>query len=120
MMSAFMAAETTQTNTKPFAVIEAGGKQYRVREGDVITTEKLGDELADGDTVTFDAVLAKDTGTETTIGEPYIDGATVTGEVQEQGRGKKLTVVKFKSKSRYFKRQGHRQSYMKVKITGIK
>jgi large subunit ribosomal protein L21 len=114
-----MATETTQTNTQPFAVIEAGGKQYRVSEGDVITTEKLGDELNDGDTVEFDKVLLKDTGNDTSVGEPYIDGAKVTGEVQEQGRGKKLTVVKFKSKSRYFKRQGHRQSYMKVKISGI-
>lgn len=101
------------------AVIETGGKQYVVSAGDTIKIEKLNGEIGEGDTVTFDKVLLVDNGSDTTIGEPYIENAKVLGELVENGRNKKLSVIKFRSKSRYFRNKGHRQHYMKVKITGV-
>jgi large subunit ribosomal protein L21 len=102
-----------------FAVIETGGKQYRVSEGDVITIEKLS-EAEKGGKVTFDKVLLVDNGDTTDLGAPYIKGVTVLGEVVEEGKGRKVLVVKYKAKSRYMKRRGHRQPFTKVKITGLK
>ena len=107
-----------ETAPKEFAVIETGGKQYQVSEGDVVTIEKL-EDLEEGASVTFDNVLLVDNGSDTTIGTPYLKGAKVTGTLQEAGRAKKITVVKFKSKSRYHKKRGHRQPYVKVKIEKI-
>jgi len=106
--------------TMEFAVIETGGKQYQVKAGDVIKIEKMPGSFAVGDKVTFEKVLVVDSGKETTIGTPYIDGAKVQAVFQEEGRNKTVTVVKYKQKSRYHKKNGHRQPYMKVKIEGVK
>ena len=103
-----------------FAVIETGGKQYQVAKGDVVKIEKLSGEYKEGDKVTFDRVLLVDNGHDTTIGTPYIDGAKVIGTLQESGRDRKLHVIKFKSKSRYHKKRGHRQPYFKVHIDSLK
>lgn len=107
-----------------FAVIKTGGKQYVVAPGDVVTIEKLGarsktQDLKKGDSVTFSEVLLSDDGSATTIGSPAISGAQVTGTVQVVGRAPKVEVVKYKAKSRYLKRRGHRQPYLKVKIDTI-
>lgn len=108
-----------KATSEEFAVIATGGKQYQVSVGDSILIEKIAD-LQKGDVVTFDKVLLVDNGSDTTIGVPYIDGASVTGEVAVVGRAAKVTVIKYKQKSRYFKKNGHRQPYLKVTITGIK
>ena len=102
------------------AVIKTGGKQYVVSPGTLVTIEKLPQEVKKGDTVTFDEVLMTDIGSTTTVGAPGVKGATVTGTVFMVGRLPKVEVVKYKAKSRYFKRRGHRQPYVKVKIDAIK
>lgn len=102
-----------------FAVIHTGGKQYLVKEGSVIRIEKLSDTLKKGDMVSFDRVLLQDDGTNTTLGAPYIAGAKVQAELTEAGRGRKIEVIKYKAKSRYFKLRGHRQPYMKVRIAKL-
>jgi large subunit ribosomal protein L21 len=102
-----------------FAIVETGAKQYKITEGDVFTVEKLKDHK-EGDTVVFDKVLLVDDGKTTKVGTPYLEGTTVEVELVEEGRGKKILVQKFKSKSRYKRRLGHRQSYSKVKTTKIK
>ena len=101
------------------AVIKTGGKQYLVSQGTLVTIEKLPQEVKKGDTVTFDTVLMTDNGSATTIGTPAVKGASVTGTVHSVGRAKKIDVVKYKAKSRYLKRRGHRQPYVKVKIDSI-
>jgi len=98
------------------AVIKTGGKQFVVKEGDAIYIEKLPKEVAEGDSVTFDTVLMTDDGKATKVGNPLIKGAKVTGRVVRSGKAKKLEVVKYKAKSRYLKRRGHRQPYVKVTI----
>ena len=103
-----------------FAVIETGGKQYQVTAGDVITIEKLPQILKVGDKVTFDKVLLVDDGKNTTIGNPYISEAKVEGIFKESGRAKKIDVIRYKQKSRYFKKNGHRQPFVKVQIEKIK
>jgi len=103
-----------------FAVIQTGGKQYQVSKGDVVKIEKLSGEYKEGDKVTFDKVLLVDNGKDTTIGTPYIDGAKVMGTLKEAGRDKKISVIKFKAKSRYFKKRGHRQPFFKVHIDALK
>lgn len=103
-----------------FAVIQTGGKQYKVSEGTVLNIEKLAGEHKTGDKVAFDKVLLVDDGKDTTIGTPYINGAKVGAEILEIGRSKKVLVVKYKQKSRYLRRRGHRQPFFKVKITSIK
>lgn len=102
------------------AVIKTGGKQYVVSPGTLVTIEKLPQEVQKGDSITFDEVLMTDNGSTTTVGTPAVKGATVTGTVALVGRAKKVEVVKYKAKSRYFKRRGHRQPYVKVKIDAIK
>ena len=99
-----------------YAIIATGGKQYKVAEGDVIRVEKLGAEA--GQTVTFDQVLVVGDG-ELTIGAPYVQGAAVTGTVTKEGRAKKVVVYKYKPKTGYHKKNGHRQSYTEVKIEKI-
>lgn len=103
-----------------FAVIETGGKQYKVEQGQTITTEKLPGEYKEGDTVVFDRVLLIDDGENTKIGTPYVEGATVEGTFVENGFNKKISVIRFRSKSRHFKRKGHRQANVKVEIGKIK
>ena len=99
-----------------YAVIETGGKQYKVEQGDVVFIEKLGVEA--GETVTFDKVLVVG-GDDIKVGAPYVDGATVTASVVKNGKDKKIIVYKYKSKKGYHKKQGHRQPYTKVEITAI-
>lgn len=103
-----------------FAVIQTGGKQYKVKKGSVISIEKIIGKYKVGDKVTFDKVLLVDDGKDTTIGTPYIDGAKVEAEITEIGKAKTVLVVKYKQKSRYLRRNGHRQPFFKVKILDIK
>lgn len=103
-----------------FAVIQTGGKQYKVSKGETITIEKLSDTQKEGDVVTFDKVLLWDNGSDTTIGTPYIPKAEVKATITKIGRAPKVTVIKYKQKSRYFKKNGHRQPFVKVKIDSIK
>jgi large subunit ribosomal protein L21 len=105
---------------KEFAIIETGGKQYMVSAGDTVKIEKLSGDFKAGDTVSFDRVLMVDNGSDTTIGEPYIKGAKVSAEIQKISRAKKVIVIKYKAKSNYFKKRGHRQPYFEVKIGAIK
>ncbi|MBP9711820.1 MAG: 50S ribosomal protein L21 [Candidatus Pacebacteria bacterium] len=106
--------------TAEFAVIKTGGKQYKVSEGGLVSIEKMKGEYAKGDKITFTEVLLVDNGKDTTIGTPFIDGAKVEAEIVEIGRARKVLVLKYKQKSRYLKRNGHRQPFFKVKITSIK
>ena len=99
-----------------YAIIETGGKQYKVEQGDVVFIEKLGVE--EGEAVTFDKVLAVG-GESVKIGAPYVEGATVTANVVKNGKDKKIIVYKYKPKKGYHKKQGHRQPYTKVEITAI-
>jgi large subunit ribosomal protein L21 len=103
-----------------FAVIQTGGKQYKVSKGSVLSIEKITGEYKKGDKLSFDKVLLVNDGDNTTIGTPYISGAKVDAEIMEIGRTRKILVVKYKQKSRYLRRNGHRQPYFKVKITSIK
>ncbi len=100
-----------------YAVIASGGKQHRVSEGDIIKLEKLDAEA--GAKVSFDNVLLLNDGKTTKIGTPYLDKVTVTAEVLEQGRHKKIHVLKFKRRKQHMKQMGHRQDYTEVKITKI-
>ncbi|MBO4725090.1 MAG: 50S ribosomal protein L21 [Firmicutes bacterium] len=100
-----------------YAIIETGGKQYRVQEGDVITVEKLNVEA--GKKVEFDKVLVMNNGADLQIGAPYVDGAKVFGNVVENGKAKKVIIFKYKAKKDERKKQGHRQPYTMVEITGI-
>lgn len=105
---------------KEFAIIATGGKQYPVSVGDVIRVEKLPGEYKEGDKVVFDSVLLVDNGKDTTVGAPTVSGASVEGIFQKDGRSKKVIVVKYKAKSKYHKKNGHRQPYAEVKISAIK
>ena len=100
-----------------FAIIETGGKQYKVNEGDIIFIEKL--DVNDGDTVTFDKVFALSVNNQFKSGSPCVEGATVTAKVVKNGKSKKLTIMKYKSKKGYKKKMGHRQPYTKVQIEKI-
>lgn len=102
-----------------FSVIKTGGKQYRVVEGEIITIEKLSDDHKEGDKVTFEEVLLSDDGSATKLGAPLVSGAKVQGEVVAVGKGKKVRVEKFKAKTGYHKVYGHRQPFVKVKITSL-
>ncbi|MBE7721217.1 50S ribosomal protein L21 [Lacrimispora indolis] len=99
-----------------YAIIATGGKQYKVAEGDIIKVEKLGIDA--GEAVTFDQVLVVNNG-ELAVGCPNVAGATVTGTVVKEGKAKKVIVYKYKRKSGYHKKNGHRQSYTQVKIEKI-
>ncbi|MBO5653046.1 MAG: 50S ribosomal protein L21 [Clostridia bacterium] len=100
-----------------FAVIETGGKQYKVVEGDQIFVEKL--EVAEGETITFESVKALMVGEKLEIGAPTVAGAKVTAKVLKNGKAKKIYVMKYKSKKNEKKKQGHRQPYTKVEILSI-
>ena len=99
------------------AIIETGGKQYKVTEGDVIFIEKLANEA--GDAITFDKVLAVIDGDKATFGTPVVEGASVAATVVKNGKGKKVMIFKYTPKKGYRKRQGHRQPYTKVQIGAI-
>ncbi len=100
-----------------YAVIEAGGKQHRVAEGETLKLEKI--EAATGETIEFDKVLMAGAGEDVKIGKPVVDGAKVTAEVVSHGRHKKVKIVKFNRRKHYRRETGHRQWFTEVKITGI-
>jgi large subunit ribosomal protein L21 len=100
-----------------YAVIKSGGKQYRVQEGQTLKLEKL--EIPTGETVSFDEVLLVGNDENVTVGAPLVEGAKVAAEVVSHGRGKKVTIIKFRRRKHHMKRQGHRQWFTEVKITGI-
>ncbi len=109
--------QDTAIATGPYAIIETGGKQYRVKEGDTITVERLADEA--GADINFDRVLMVGGQGTTKIGTPVVDGASVSAHVDEHFRGDKLIIFKFKPKKRYRRKTGHRQELTKLTITGI-
>jgi large subunit ribosomal protein L21 len=100
-----------------YAVIESGGKQHRVVEGEVLKLEKI--EVSTGDTIEFDKVLMVGSGGDVKIGTPLVDGGKVTAEVISQGRHDKITIIKFNRRKHHRKQAGHRQWFTEVKITGI-
>jgi large subunit ribosomal protein L21 len=100
-----------------YAVVVTGGKQYRVEQGSKVRVEKLSGEA--GSTVTLDQVLMVGDGSDIKVGTPTVDGASVTAEIVGQGRGKKVDIIKFRRRKHHMKRQGHRQAYTELKITGI-
>ena len=100
-----------------YAVIQTGGKQYRVENGTTLKIEKL--ELGAGDSVEFDKVLMIQSGDSSNIGLPYIAGAKVTATVVSQGRHKKVKIIKFRRRKHHMKQMGHRQYYTEIQITGI-
>ena len=100
-----------------FAIIETGGKQYKVEKGQTVEIEKL--DLEVGKKVIFDKVLLVGDDESTNVGTPYVTGSVVSGKVIEQGKGDKITVFKMKPKKRYMKKQGHRQKFTAVEITTI-
>lgn len=101
-----------------YAVVESGGKQYRVKEGDLIRVEKLAADA--GAEVAFDRVIAVVDGDNVKVGKPYLSGVKVSASVVEQGKYKKVIVYKYKPKKGFHKKKGHRQTYTAVKISGIK
>ena len=101
-----------------FAVIETGGKQYKVAQGQKLKIEKL--EAEAGAAVSFDKVLLKGEGEQIAVGAPYVAGSKVEAKVVAQGRADKVIVFKYHSKTRYRKKKGHRQSFTEVEITSIK
>lgn len=103
-----------------FAVIVTGGKQYKVYAGQTLKIEKLAGDRKVGDKVVFDKVVLTDDGATTKIGTPYIDGAKVEATLIEEGKNKKVNVVKYLQKSRYLKTRGHRQPFARVEINSIK
>jgi large subunit ribosomal protein L21 len=100
-----------------YAVIETGGKQHRVEEGETLRVEKL--EVATGESIDFDQVLLAGSGESVKIGTPYVEGGKVTAEVVAHGRDKKVTIVKFRRRKHHRKQAGHRQWFTEIKITGI-
>jgi large subunit ribosomal protein L21 len=101
-----------------YAVIVSGGKQHRVKEGETLKLEKL--EVETGGSVEFDKVLLVADGDKVQVGAPVVDGAKVTAEVVNHGRHDKVQIIKFRRRKHSMKRQGHRQWFTEVKITGIK
>jgi large subunit ribosomal protein L21 len=100
-----------------YAIIKSGGKQYRVQEGQTLKLEKL--EVPTGDTLEFDQVLLVADGDDISVGAPLVGGAKVAAEVVSHGRGDKVQIIKFRRRKHHMKRQGHRQWFTEVKITGI-
>lgn len=100
-----------------YAVIVTGGKQYRVSQGDKVQVEKL--DAAEGDSVELDKVLMIVDGDDIKIGTPAIEGGKVTAEVKTHGRSDKVNIIKFRRRKHHMKRQGHRQAYTELEITGI-
>lgn len=100
-----------------YAIIETGGKQYRVQEGDVVFVEKISAE--EGESVVFDKVLAISNDGDLTVGSPSVEGVSVNGKVLGHGKDKKVIVFKYKAKKGYRRKQGHRQPYTKVRIEKI-
>jgi len=100
-----------------YAVIQTGGKQYRVAEGDTLKVEKIAAEA--GATVELDKVLMVTDGEDIKVGKPYLNGGKVTATVKSHGRGKKVKIIKFRRRKHHLKRQGHRQWFTELEVTGI-
>ncbi|HEU4620017.1 MAG TPA: 50S ribosomal protein L21 [Gammaproteobacteria bacterium] len=100
-----------------YAVFRTGGKQYRASQGDRVRVERL--EAAVGDVVDFDEVLLIGQGTDLKVGAPLVQGGRVQGKVTQQGRAKKVEIIKFKRRAHYMRRKGHRQQFTEVEITSI-
>ena len=100
-----------------YAVIVTGGKQYRVSQGDKVRVEKL--DAAEGESIELDKVLMVVDGDDIKIGAPVLDGGKVTAQVKAHGRGDKVEIIKFRRRKHHMKRQGHRQAYTELEITGI-
>lgn len=100
-----------------YAMIETGGKQYKVEEGTVLYIEKL--DAEEGETVTFDRVLFVNKDGQVQVGTPFVEGANVTAKVEQHGKGKKIRIFKYKPKKNYRRRQGHRQPFTKVVVQAI-
>ena len=100
-----------------YAVIESGGKQHRVKEGETLKLEKL--EAATGETISFDKVLLVGAGADVKVGAPYVAGGSVSAEVVSHGRHDKIRIIKFRRRKHYKRETGHRQWFTEVKITGI-
>src|SRR5690554_5588581 len=100
-----------------YAIIENGGKQYRVSEGTVVNLEKL--QAEPGDTISLDQVLAVENDGKLTVGSPFVENASVTARVVDQGKARKVVVFKYKPKKNYRRKQGHRQPFTKVTIEKI-
>ena len=110
-------SRVTVTGESMFAIIETGGKQYRVAPGQAVDVEKLPSEA--GETVEFDRVLLISDEGDVKVGSPAISGAKVTAHVLSQGRGKKITVFRYKAKSNYRRKTGHRQALTRLRVTDI-
>ena len=104
-------------NETMYAVIQTGGKQYRVAQGDTLRVERLGVEP--GATIELDRVLMVADGENVIVGRPYVEGGKVTATVKTHGRGRKIRIVKFRRRKHHLKRQGHRQWYTELQVTGI-
>ena len=115
------ALKAPKTDTNSFVVFATGGKQYRASIGDLVKIEKIIGEYKEGDKLTFDKILLVDDGaSETSIGTPFIKGANVGATLKKIGRYPTIDVIKYKQKSRYFKKNGHRQPYFEIQIDSIK
>ena len=100
-----------------YAVIQTGGKQYRVAQGSTLKIEKIDADA--GASVELDKVLMVADGDDVKVGTPYVDGGKVTATVKSHGRGKKVTIIKFRRRKHHMKRQGHRQAFTEIEVTGI-
>ncbi len=100
-----------------YAVIASGGKQYKVREGDILRVEKIAGDV--GEAVSFDQVLMLADGDNVQVGTPVVDNALVSGHIVEQGKARKVLVFKYKRRKRYRRKQGHRQLFTAVRIDSI-
>jgi large subunit ribosomal protein L21 len=101
-----------------YAIVDSGGKQYKVQEGEVLRVEKLAGEV--GDSVSFDRILMFSDGDDVNIGTPLLEDVAVSGHIVEQGKAKKIIVFKYKRRKRYRRKRGHRQQFTAVKVDSIK
>jgi len=101
-----------------YAIVDSGGKQYKVQEDEILRVEKLAGEV--GDSVSFDRILMFSDGDNVNVGTPLLEDVAVSGHIVEQGKAKKIIVFKYKKRKRYRRKQGHRQQFTAVKIDSIK
>ena len=101
-----------------YAIVDSGGKQYKVQEGEILRVEKLTGEV--GDSVSFDRILMFSDGENVNVGTPLLEDVAVTGHIVEQGKAKKIIVFKYKRRKRYRRKRGHRQQFTAVKVDSIK
>ena len=101
-----------------YAIVDSGGKQYKVREGEILRVEKLAGEV--GDSISFDKILMFSDGENVSVGTPILEDVAVSGHIVEQGKAKKIIVFKYKRRKRYRRKRGHRQQFTAVKVDSIK